>query len=341
MTRSASSTAPFARSLVPEPAGPPGKGPGVPSLSVIVVLYEMYREAPRTLHTLSTAYQRDIDAEYEVVVLDNGSSRRRRDDEISIFGPQFRYRYVTDPEPSPASAINAAVGDCQGELIGICYDGARMLSPGMLSLALRAATVAENPYLVTLGWHLGPDVQYRSQANGYDRAAEDRLLDAAGWQGDGYRLFEISSLAGSNPEGWFGPIWESPVQFLRRDTFARIGGFSTEFRTAAGGLLNLDFFREACEAEGTQPVVLLGEGSFHQLHGAEFNNASRRDHRSKWRAARREYRRVRGRKLAPPSPRLLYFGSIRGGVQRFATAPPSRRARMRSALRGLAGGIPS
>ena len=44
------------------------------SLSVVVVAYDMARELPRTLRSLSTPYQRDLEsADYEVVVVDNGS----------------------------------------------------------------------------------------------------------------------------------------------------------------------------------------------------------------------------------------------------------------------------
>jgi len=48
--------------------------PHRPDVSVVVVIYNMAREAPRTLHSLSAAYQRHIDADdYEVIVVDNGS----------------------------------------------------------------------------------------------------------------------------------------------------------------------------------------------------------------------------------------------------------------------------
>lgn len=40
-----------------------------PNVSVVVVVYNMPREAPRTLHSLSAEYQRHIDADdYEVIV---------------------------------------------------------------------------------------------------------------------------------------------------------------------------------------------------------------------------------------------------------------------------------
>ena len=44
-----------------------------PGLSVIVVFRDMVREAPRTLFTLSEAYQRGVDpSAYEVIAVDAG-----------------------------------------------------------------------------------------------------------------------------------------------------------------------------------------------------------------------------------------------------------------------------
>ena len=46
-----------------------------PGLSVIVVFRDMAREAPRTLFTLSEAYQRGVDpSAYEVIAVDAGSA---------------------------------------------------------------------------------------------------------------------------------------------------------------------------------------------------------------------------------------------------------------------------
>ena len=49
-----------------------------PSLSVVVVAYDMARELPRTLRSLAPDYQQGIAADdYEVVVVDNGSPTPR------------------------------------------------------------------------------------------------------------------------------------------------------------------------------------------------------------------------------------------------------------------------
>ena len=48
-----------------------------PKLSVIVICYNMQRELPRTLFTLSCDYQKNIDlSDYEIIVIDNGSKNK-------------------------------------------------------------------------------------------------------------------------------------------------------------------------------------------------------------------------------------------------------------------------
>ena len=63
-------------------------------LSVVVVFYNMRREAARTLHSLSRAYQEGIDdLDYEVLVVENGSDDDQKlgEEFVESFGPEFRY----------------------------------------------------------------------------------------------------------------------------------------------------------------------------------------------------------------------------------------------------------
>ena len=66
----------------------------------------MRREAERTLHSLSRAYQQGIDdLDYEVIVVENGSADDQRlgEDFVRGFGPEFRYLDLgDDATPSPA-----------------------------------------------------------------------------------------------------------------------------------------------------------------------------------------------------------------------------------------------
>jgi hypothetical protein len=72
------------------------------------------------------------------------------------------------------------------------------------------------------------------------------------------------------------------------------GGMDEGFDVAGGGLVNLDTYRRALQLEGAQSIVLLGEASFHQLHGGVSTNASQSqqlDNRERWHS---QYRRLRG-----------------------------------------------
>jgi glycosyltransferase involved in cell wall biosynthesis len=280
-------------------------------LSIVVVLYDMAREAPRTLHSLSTAYQRGVaESDYEIVVVDNGSPARLDAEVLRSVGANVRYFYVADAPKSPAFAVNFGARHSRGSLIGIMIDGARMLSPGVLRHALHAARGFDDPLIATLGWHLGPDVQMRSVAQGYTRVVEDRLLADIEWPTDGYRLFEIAALAGSSERGWFLPMAESNCLFLRRQTFEVLGGYDERFDCPGGGLVNLDFYKRACDRPSLDLVVILGEGNFHQVHGGVATNVSEAENRRLWQEWDAQYVAIRGTRYARPTRQADFIGHV-------------------------------
>jgi hypothetical protein len=211
------------------------------------------------------------------------------------------------PAASPAAAINAAANIARGESIAACIDGARMLSPGIIRLMLATFRAYEDPLVATLGWHLGPKLQNQSMLEGYGQAAEDQLLDSVDWRRDGYELFRISCLTASAARGWFGPIEESNLLAFRRPAWERLGGFDERFLSQGGGLVNLDFYREACERT-SQLVILLGEGTFHQFHGGVATNTPMADH--PWPKFHEEYVAVRGRNWQRPTKSADYLGGL-------------------------------
>ncbi|MFM7138594.1 MAG: glycosyltransferase family 2 protein, partial [Planctomycetota bacterium] len=237
-----------------------------PPLTIIVVFHDMPREAVRTLHTLSTLYQRQVTADdYEVIAVDAGSRPALDESLVAAQGPQFRILRA-GRTPSPGAAVNAAARQARGAALAVCIDGARMLSPGVVRGLLTGLRMFPDPVVATLAWHLGPKVQNESILEGYGQAAEDRLLETVDWRTDGYELFRISSLAASSRAGWFRPINESNCLALPRESWDALGGLDERFVTPGGGMVNLDFYRRACERAGTL-VTLLGEGTFHQFHG--------------------------------------------------------------------------
>jgi hypothetical protein len=81
-------------------------GSGGPKLSVVVIVYNIRREVPRTLLSLSASYQRDIaPGDYEVIVVDNGSDPALDPEMVASFGGNFRLIRVAPAPSSPAHAL--------------------------------------------------------------------------------------------------------------------------------------------------------------------------------------------------------------------------------------------
>ncbi len=278
-----------------------------PILSIIVVFYNMTREAPRTLYTLSSKYQRGTNSdEYEVIIVDNGSTIPLDKQMVESFGPNFRL-YRRDPSPSPAAAINAAVKSSHGNFVMICIDGARMLSPGIINFTLAGFKAYRNSIISTLGYHLGPKIQRFSIPEGYNRNTEDLLLDSVDWRENGYNLFKISALAGASRKGWFCPLGESNCLSMKRIAYEELGGYDERFQSPGGGLVNHDFYKRACDKLDNL-ILLLGEGTFHQIHGGVATNMLPEHH--PYMNFHNEYVAIRGFDFIRSKREPIYFGSI-------------------------------
>ena len=140
---------------------------------------------------------------------------------------------------------------------------------------------------------------------GYDQSTEDRLLADIDWEEDGYRLFEISTLAGSSGRGWFGPMGESSALFMPRVMWHELRGLDERFGLPGGGLVNHDLYRRACALEGAMLIVLLGEGTFHQFH-----RGAATSRRLSWEEMHGEYVSLQGERYRPPTNQPLYLGAI-------------------------------
>ena len=280
-------------------------------VSFVVIAYNMERELPRTLQSLSRAYQIGTSGiSYEVLVVDNGSHPPFGKERVEAYGQDFRYFYLDNASVSPAHALNFGARQARGDILCLMIDGARIASPGILRWAKAAFAAFADPTVAVLGWHLGPDLQNRSVAGGYDQTQEDALLHSVGFPADGYRLFEISVFAGSCIHGWFMPSGESNALFLRQESYWSMGGYDEQFDLEGGGLLNLDLFRRAVLREGTELVVLLGEGMFHQVHGGIATNAGEALLKTNIELWRAQYKRIRGEDFSPPRKRPVYLGTV-------------------------------
>jgi glycosyltransferase involved in cell wall biosynthesis len=283
-----------------------------PKLSVVVIGYNMARELPRTIRSLSPSVQRGIDPkDYEVILVDNGSTAAFDEAGLRRMLPGLVVHRMPDATVSPVPAINFGLAVARGDLIGVCIDGARMSSPGLLAKALAASRLHERPVIGTIAFHLGPEAQQESLKGGYNQAVEDELLERSRWEIDGYRLFGISSLALSSAGGWFELPAESNAFFVRSEHWRRLGGWDERFRAPGGGLANLDTWLRACSDPEAEVIMLLGEATFHQFHGGVSTNNSDAPQE----IFHEEYVQIRGRAYERPTKRSLYFGELPDSIR--------------------------
>jgi glycosyltransferase involved in cell wall biosynthesis len=287
-------------------------------LSIVVIFHNMAREAMRTLYALSPAYQQNVDAQdYEVIAVDNGSEIPLCPNMVAGFGAGFRLIRHQTSSVSPVGAINLGVAQTTGDAVAIIVDGARMASPGLVAHSLQALRLAELAVVYARSWHLGPDIQNKTVPQGYNQATEDALLEQINWQTQGYRLFEISTLAQSSHGGFFGAV---PAEFswvaLPRQLYEALGGYDARFQAPGGGLVNHHFRNRALSFPATTPVALLGEGVFHQVHGGVATNVPMHQHPMKH--FRMEYQEITGAEYKiGPAGDPLYFGRLAVEAHRF------------------------
>jgi hypothetical protein len=266
-------------------------------VSLVVVSYEMPRELARTVLSLAPGYQKDcLPDDYEIVIVDNGSSRPPAPEDFAHLGARIRVLQCSRPSQSPAAAVNEGLAAARGELVGVWIDGARMASPGLLAACRAAAALHPRAVVATINHQLGPKLQFHAADTGYDRREEDRLLASIGWPADGYRLFEIAT--SELRAGVRGPMLESNALFLRRALWDELHGYDERFVEPGGGMVNPDAFIRANALPGTQLIRVVGEGTFHQFHGG-LSTSSVRGAMETLRAGSRAYLRRRGRPLAP------------------------------------------
>jgi cephalosporin hydroxylase len=282
-------------------------------LTVVVVFYNMRREAARTLHSLSRAYQRDVeDLDYEVLVVENGSSPDQAlgADYVRSFGPEFRYLDMgDDAEPSPVAALNAGIAKSRGRAFALMIDGAHVLTPGVLHYGMLGLRTYEPAIVGTQQWYVGPGQQGDVIEDGYDTELEDQLLDDIAWPTDGYRLFDIGHFVGDRD--WLDGLWESNCLFVPRSLLAQSGTYERAFDVPGGSYANLEIYERLGATPGVTAVTVLGEGSFHQSHGGTTTNQpdiAERNRRIASYAA--EYAELRGRPFKGLDKQMHFVGSM-------------------------------
>ena len=279
-------------------------------LSIVVCHYEIPREIPRTLFSLSPAFQIDLNsADYEVVVIDNGSQKLPDISEAPSWGLDIRLLRFEKPNHSPVNAINYAVSQTDSEFVCIFIDGARIASPRLVATALEGLKLFPRTVVGCRGRYLGPSFQTESVKNGYSKAVEDLALEKIDWKNNGYKLFDISVPDESAGESLLDSPSESNALFMRRTLWDEIGGYDREFESPGGGYANLELWTRATTTDNVNTLLLIGESTFHQLHGGAATNAQSSKIQDDMHD---EYRKLCGQSYVRPIIRPYFYGSLYG-----------------------------
>ena len=161
-------------------------------------------------------------------------------------------------------------------------------------------------------------------SDGYDQAYEDRLFGRIGWPDAGYRLFEIGHFVGGRD--WLDGVWESNCMFVPRAQLEQVGGFDENFSMPGGGFANLDLYERLGSSPDVTVVSIIGEGSFHQLHGGVSTNQAEADERH---STDPRLPRALRRSSGPALPRARQADPLRrphqvSGGSTHTSAPPDR-----------------
>ena len=143
-------------------------------------------------------------------------------------------------------------------------------------------------------------------------------------------------------------MWESNCLFVDRTVIDQIGAFDQRFDMPGGGYANLDLYERVGSTPGLRVVTILGEGSFHQVHGGTTTNQPDPDERlARLEGFRDHYRALRGREYHGTENMNLSYNPATGtnyafsdvsrrpypdfgilGIERMAGENCSRRASM-------------
>lgn len=289
-----------------------------PRLSVIVIVYKMPDQAEKTLYSLSPAYQQGVvEQDYEVIVVENHSDRLLGAERACCHAGNVRYFQRRETQRTPVHAINFGASQARGQHLAIMIDGARMLTPGVVRLALDAFRIDPQAAVSAPGYHIGHKLQQVAVNEGYDEQAEAVLLESIAWPSDGYRLFDIAVLSGSCQGGFFQSNYESNFIAMSVKKWRALGGVDPRYNDFGGGNANLDLYKRLLEYPGTAFYMLFGEGSFHQFHGGVTTGTRKAERDIIYKQLDDQDRALRGDNRAPPNVRPVLFGTPHPSVYRF------------------------
>ena len=171
--------------------------------------------------------------------------------------------------------------------------------------------------VATQQFYVGPGQQGAAMKDGFDQEVEDELFEKIKGPAAGYRLFEIGSFVVDRD--WFDGVWESNCIFAPRAALEQAGSFDESFDEAGGSYANLELYERLGSAPGVTVCSMIGEGSFHQVHGGtttnQIDDAVRR---ARVFGYAETFAELRGRKFKGPGRPLHYVGRIPTDAARWS-----------------------
>ena len=284
----------------------------------MLIVYKMPDQAEKTLYSLSPAYQQGVsESDYEVIVVENHSERLLGEQRATQYAQNVRYFHRHEMTRSPVNSINFGAEQATGSHLAIMIDGARMVTPGVVRLALEAFRMSPQAAVSAPGYHIGHKLQQVAVNEGYDEKAEAKLLAGIDWPSDGYRLFDIAVLSGSCQGGFFRANYESNFIGMSVRKWRALGGMDVRYDDFGGGNANLDLYKRLLEYPDTPFYLLFGEGSFHQFHGGVTTGTRKAEREVVYKALDDQDRAIRGDNRTPPDVRPILLGSPHPSVYRF------------------------
>lgn len=187
-----------------------------------------------------------------------------------------------------------------------------MVTPGVVKSTLEITKTNPDALVHFPSVHLGNQLQNESILNGYDEVYEDQLLDAIDWQKDGYSLFKISNASGYAYR-IFAAARESNCFAIKTDQLKVLGKYNPQFQTAGGGYANIELFRRIVHANPASVYHVIGEATFHQIHGGTTSNHARTT--SQINEFTQEFHEISGEAPLPPPYEPNYYGVLRKEVK--------------------------
>ena len=211
--------------------------------------------------------------------------------------------------PSPVAALNRGIAAARGRAFALMIDGAHVLTPGVLRYGLLGLETYAPAIVATQQWYVGPGQQGDAMNDGYDQDYEDRLFDTIKWPSAGHRLFEIGHFVGDRD--WLDGLWESNCMFVPRAQLEQVGGFDESFSMPGGGYANLELYERLGSSPDVTVCTIMGEGSFHQMHGGTTTNQTDpAERRSRVFGYGEHYAELRGRPFKGPGKPIHFVGRI-------------------------------